>query len=506
MSRIRNELATPRLTWALIAVNTAIFAAMVAAGVPLSGARVAHLEPWGASSVYLVAAGQWWRLLSAIFLHADIAHLLVNMLGLWLVGRPVERSVGSPAFALIYFFAGLAGMTGMLLTGESSVGASGGLYGLIGCLVVLALRGFPVRRLLLVVLALESVGLLVLCTVPGLHELRVAHESHLVGFVAGLAVSALLVPRHEGASPPRWGLVIACLGSASVIFGGAVAYVLHGQIQACPTRVDRLRARLPQQAPVAAAIALHSHILPASPSGRPLGEPGAIVRVAGGTVFVDEQPQGPIESVDTAAKVASILEILVRHGATDVSFDVLAEAGVEAQVLIDMLRMLPAVYQPRLLVREARWEPLDPVPEGASAELKTRVRELLEAKPEQKSSLLTALFLSANRGCQPLHEVWSRVTAATAAAQEGVLLRDAPLAIETCSCLGVDVDGMEAATLLLVSAPGGPPVRWLPVRFEDSPTLGEQPIALPPAMTVAQLAEGLAAAEAAHRSVYFDRP
>ncbi len=72
MSR-EGSAATPELTWALIAVNTVVFGAMAFSGGRVDNWKVEHLLRWGASVGYLVVAGQWWRLLSSMFLHASIA-------------------------------------------------------------------------------------------------------------------------------------------------------------------------------------------------------------------------------------------------------------------------------------------------------------------------------------------------------------------------------------------------------------------------------------------------
>lgn len=514
-TRSEGRAGPPMLTWTLIAVNTAIFGAMVWSGVPLLDAQVGQLEPWGASVVHLVAAGQWWRLLSSMFLHAGIAHLFGNMVTLWLVGRTVERHVGSAALAVIYGFSGLTGGVAMLLTGEVAVGASGGIGGLVGCLVLLALRGYPVRRLLLVLLVLEGTGHLLLSMVPSLSGMRVAHWDHLVAFVAGIAASGLLLLRREamaGGGTRRWTSIVASLGLVLILVGGAVAHVLHDQMRACSPRVDRLRARLAEVGDRAARVfGEHASIAPSSAFGRPVQGMGPVLRVAAGAVFLDDLPQGQLGRDDTIASVTSSLEILAKYGMLDLTAQspeaplyVIAEASMEAQLLIDALRRLPTTVGARLVVRAPQWTPIDAILKGGSAEAKTHVNQLIEAKPEQRPSLISELFLSANRGCQPLVDVWGRIGAAETSAKEGILIRDVPPAIETCSCLGVDVDLLEAGMLVLL-APSGPPVRWLPVRFEDAAGHTEPPITLREGSTVADLAASLGAADSAHRSVYFSR-
>jgi membrane associated rhomboid family serine protease len=83
--------------------------------------------------------GEWWRLVTAAFLHYGPIHLGMNMLALWWLGQPVEAALGRARFTLIYFVAGLAGSAGALLLSpnEVTVGASGAIFGILGSLFVL---------------------------------------------------------------------------------------------------------------------------------------------------------------------------------------------------------------------------------------------------------------------------------------------------------------------------------------------------------------------------------
>ena len=83
--------------------------------------------------------GEWYRLITAAFLHYGPIHLGMNMLALWWLGQPVEAALGRARFALIYFVAGLAGSAGALILSPNSVtvGASGAIFGVLGALFVL---------------------------------------------------------------------------------------------------------------------------------------------------------------------------------------------------------------------------------------------------------------------------------------------------------------------------------------------------------------------------------
>jgi membrane associated rhomboid family serine protease len=86
-----------------------------------------------------VAHGDWWRLLSAAFLHYGPFHLLLNMLALWWFGSLLEQRLGSGRFVLLYLVSGLAGSAGALLLDPTvpTVGASGAIFGILGAGLVM---------------------------------------------------------------------------------------------------------------------------------------------------------------------------------------------------------------------------------------------------------------------------------------------------------------------------------------------------------------------------------
>ncbi len=85
----------------------------------------------------VVEEGEWWRLLSAMFLHSGMTHLLMNMVSLYIVGRMLERFVSAYAYTVIYFASGIVGGLLSLYVHPLSigVGASGAIFGIFGALV-----------------------------------------------------------------------------------------------------------------------------------------------------------------------------------------------------------------------------------------------------------------------------------------------------------------------------------------------------------------------------------
>src|SRR5581483_12406379 len=94
---------TPRgfVTEALIAVNVLVFVVMVARGVSPMEPKIADLLAWGAGYGPSTTGGQWWRLLTATFLHIGVIHLGMNMYCLWDAGRLMERVFGNAGFLVL---------------------------------------------------------------------------------------------------------------------------------------------------------------------------------------------------------------------------------------------------------------------------------------------------------------------------------------------------------------------------------------------------------------------
>jgi rhomboid protease GluP len=153
--------STP-VIWGLLAANIGIFALMwlarhrfqaeltgplrqLFALRPEAGAALQafQLVEWGSNLGPRTLRGEWWRLVSSMFLHGSIWHLGFNMLALWQVGRVTERIFGSARFVGLYLLAGVSGSIASVLWNPNvnSVGASGAIFGVIGGL--LAFLGRP---------------------------------------------------------------------------------------------------------------------------------------------------------------------------------------------------------------------------------------------------------------------------------------------------------------------------------------------------------------------------
>jgi rhomboid protease GluP len=131
--------ATPR-TWVtptLVGINVLVWLLNLASGVSPIAPRAIDLLVWGGNHLPLTIE-QPWRLLASTVLHGGIIHLGFNMYVLWDIGRIAERFYGSGQMLLTYLVAGISGSIASLFFAAStgvSVGASGAIFGVVGCLL-----------------------------------------------------------------------------------------------------------------------------------------------------------------------------------------------------------------------------------------------------------------------------------------------------------------------------------------------------------------------------------
>ena len=126
------------VTTSLIAINVGIYLLQLAGGARIN-ANTGWIFEHGALYGPLVASGDWYRLITAAFLHYGPIHLGMNMLALWWIGRPLEDYLGPFRFLLLYLVSGLAGSAGALIANPEAVtvGASGAIFGILGAAIVL---------------------------------------------------------------------------------------------------------------------------------------------------------------------------------------------------------------------------------------------------------------------------------------------------------------------------------------------------------------------------------
>lgn len=131
----RINMKKPVVTYTFIFINVLIYAIMTVLEYVFHVDQSTLLFIFGAKVNVLIDAGQIWRLFSCMFLHLGIAHLICNCYAIYVYGPIVERLYGRWRFVLIYIVSGLSGsILSYAFSPTASVGASGAIFGLIGCM------------------------------------------------------------------------------------------------------------------------------------------------------------------------------------------------------------------------------------------------------------------------------------------------------------------------------------------------------------------------------------
>ncbi|MFE2426285.1 rhomboid family intramembrane serine protease [Streptomyces sp. NPDC059373] len=207
--------ADPRLlTKIIIGLNVAVFLAVNAFGGNLENDLILW-GPWTAEG-----PDQWYRLLSSVFLHKEIAHIAFNMLALWWIGGPLETVLGRARYLALYLISGLGGSALVLLLAPNAgtLGASGAIFGLFGATAVFMKR---LRQDLRPVLILLGLNLLFTFTWSG-----ISWQGHIGGLVTGtlVAIGMAYAPRQRRRLV-QWGTCAAVLVAVVAVTAVALARI-----------------------------------------------------------------------------------------------------------------------------------------------------------------------------------------------------------------------------------------------------------------------------------------
>jgi rhomboid protease GluP len=194
-------------TWGLTIAILAGFAIEIVTGAWKDGEQLARLG--AIVSEWVIRDGQYWRLVSAMFLHGDgtvrgdLLHLGVNLWALWQLGRLYEIMFGTRRFVLIYFVTGIAAsITSLLHNAGASVGASGAIFGILGALISSIRRSPRFRHERWAKGVIQQLVFWIIVNIAiGMSFPQIDMAAHLGGLVAGLLLGALL-PQHDPPPPP----------------------------------------------------------------------------------------------------------------------------------------------------------------------------------------------------------------------------------------------------------------------------------------------------------------
>jgi membrane associated rhomboid family serine protease len=216
-----------KVTRGLIAVNVGVYVAQLIQGGGVNGTR-GSIYADGVLWAPFIAAGDYWRLITAAFLHYGPFHLLMNMFALYWFGSLLEQRIGSGRFLLLYLVSGLAGSAGALIASplNPTVGASGAIFGILGAgLVLEQQRDY--------VFGGSALGLIVINLVFTFAVPHISIGAHLGGLLGGAAGALGLTRFGRGhAAYGRAGaigvatIVLVGLASVGIAYWKARGYVL----------------------------------------------------------------------------------------------------------------------------------------------------------------------------------------------------------------------------------------------------------------------------------------
>jgi membrane associated rhomboid family serine protease len=217
VQRAAFEGAGAKVTKLIVGLNVAVYVAELAQGGGVYGLQSTIYEK-GVLWAPFVANGDYWRLLTAAFLHYGPFHLLLNMLGLYWFGSLLEQRLGSGRFLLIYVVSGLAGSAGALVLDplKPTVGASGAIFGILGA-------GLVLERQRDYVFGGSALGIIVANLVLTFAWPNISIGGHIGGLIGGAAAVLALSRLGRGhAAYGRAGLA----GIAGIVAVGIVSVAL----------------------------------------------------------------------------------------------------------------------------------------------------------------------------------------------------------------------------------------------------------------------------------------
>jgi membrane associated rhomboid family serine protease len=217
--RVRPGERPGAVTRTLIVINVAIFLATTVNGMnPISGSGTSPLFDHLALIPVAVAHGQWYRLVTAAFLHFEIFHIGFNMYALYIFGPPLEAALGRARFIALYLLAGIGGSVLSLALGpigETAAGASGAIFGLFGALYIVARhRNLATNGIAVTIVA----NLIFTFAIP-----NIDWRGHLGGLVVGSVIALIYARAPQGPARDRLQALGIVAVAALLAVGGFLA-------------------------------------------------------------------------------------------------------------------------------------------------------------------------------------------------------------------------------------------------------------------------------------------
>src|ERR1700693_775 len=226
------------VTQIILGINVAVFLGMALSGSTIMESPISESIHWGANVGALTFSGEWWRLLTCVFVHGGIIHIAFNMWCLWNLGALAESLYGRWTYGAIYLICGVGSSLASVAwhPGAPSVGASGAIFGLAGALIAAFKLGeFSVPRSALSG-TLRSLAMFVIYNlIFGAAIGTTDNAAHVGGLVTGLILGALiavLAPQHD-----RDVRRVAIFAAVTLVMAGGAAELAH--YHGLPLRLGR---------------------------------------------------------------------------------------------------------------------------------------------------------------------------------------------------------------------------------------------------------------------------
>lgn len=240
---VRLDVKPPYVTYTILGLNVAVWLLMSFIGTVFDINLNYQLIYFGAKVNELIAAGQYWRLFTAMFLHVGVMHLLFNSYALYVYGPIVEKLYGKIRFAVIYILSGVIGsLFSYLFSPNPAAGASGAIFGLMGSLLYFRKRN---RHLFQRIFGPGLFIVIAMNLLLGFIQPGIDNWGHIGGLIGGfLAANGVGLYRERKLSKDKitvWLLIAAICALGLWIgqrkYGRRVIYVLNSHGASAPVAV-----------------------------------------------------------------------------------------------------------------------------------------------------------------------------------------------------------------------------------------------------------------------------
>ena len=205
----------PVVTTILVVVNILIYVLSILFG--------QYKEIVNSFCVYgpLIRLGEYYRLITGIFLHGNLIHLLFNCYALWIIGSQIESFMGKWKYLIIYLFSGLMGsLFSITFSNYASIGASGAIFGLLGSMLYF---GYHYRVYLGNVIRSQIIPLIILNLVFGFILTGVDNFAHIGGLLGGVLITVALGVKYKSTSFEKMnGWIVTLILTVFMIYMGII--------------------------------------------------------------------------------------------------------------------------------------------------------------------------------------------------------------------------------------------------------------------------------------------